>query len=103
VSHSAVEHALQEALHCAPDHLAVTGVSDERKGERLIVIYQQNLGEAASFMDKVRALDIPNLWKPDANAWIAVEALPVLGTGKVDLKALKEIALARFGGGLNCS
>jgi len=94
VSHSAVEQALQEALGCAPDKLAVTGVSDEKKGERLIVVYQRDLGDAAGFQDRVRAAPIPNLWKPDAQAWISVGALPVLGTGKLDLKGLKEIANA---------
>lgn len=92
VSHSAVEQALQEALGCAPDQLAVTGISDERKGERLVVVYQASLGDAADFQERVRAADIPNLWKPDARAWIAVETLPLLGTGKIDLKGLKECA-----------
>ncbi len=95
VSHSAVESALQEALRCAPDQLAVTGVSDEKKGERLIVVYAADLGDSATFQDKVRSAPIPNLWKPDANAWIAVESLPALGTGKLDLKALKDLARAR--------
>jgi acyl-[acyl-carrier-protein]-phospholipid O-acyltransferase/long-chain-fatty-acid--[acyl-carrier-protein] ligase len=92
VSHSAVETALQEALGCASDALAVTGVSDEKKGERLIVVYQRDLGDAADFQDAVRKANIPNLWKPDSNAWIPVDALPVLGTGKLDLKGLKEVA-----------
>ena len=93
VSHSAVEEALQDALGCTPEKLAVTGVSDEKKGERLIVVYQRDLGETADFQAKVRASDIPNLWKPDRNAWIAVDELPTLGTGKLDLKGLKEIAI----------
>ena len=92
VSHSAVEVALQDAIGCSPDQLAVSGVSDEKKGERLIIVYQQDLGDPADFQEKVRAADIPNLWKPDKNAWIPVEALPTLGTGKLDLKGLKEIA-----------
>lgn len=93
VSHSAVETALQEALGCASDTLAVTGVSDEKKGERLIVVYRRDLGDAAGFQDAVRKANIPNLWKPDSNAWIPVDELPVLGTGKLDLKGLKEVAL----------
>lgn len=92
VSHSAVEVALQDALGCAPDKLAVTGVSDEKKGERLIVVYQRDLGEPEAFLEKIRGADIPNLWKPDNRAWIPVDELPALGTGKLDLKTLKEIA-----------
>jgi acyl-[acyl-carrier-protein]-phospholipid O-acyltransferase/long-chain-fatty-acid--[acyl-carrier-protein] ligase len=29
---------------------------------------------------------------------VAVESLPILGTGKLDLKGIKEIALAAVGG-----
>ncbi|WFB34930.1 acyl-[ACP]--phospholipid O-acyltransferase [Kiritimatiellota bacterium B12222] len=92
ISHSAVEEALQETLGCTPDKLAVTGIADERKGERLIVVYHQDMGDSAAFQEKVLKMSVPNLWKPDSRAWIAVEALPTLGTGKLDLKGLKTIA-----------
>ncbi|MDF3130158.1 acyl-[ACP]--phospholipid O-acyltransferase [Kiritimatiellaeota bacterium B1221] len=92
ISHSAVEQALQEAIGCPPDQLAVTGVADERKGEKLVVIYQQSLGEPESFQEAVRNMKVPNLWKPDSRNWMPVESLPVLGTGKLDLKGLKAIA-----------
>jgi acyl-[acyl-carrier-protein]-phospholipid O-acyltransferase/long-chain-fatty-acid--[acyl-carrier-protein] ligase len=92
ISHSAVEEALQNAVNCTPDRLAVTGLPDEKKGERLIVIYDRTLGEAADLQPAVQALTIPNLWKPDIRNWIPVDALPTLGTGKLDLKGLKTIA-----------
>jgi acyl-[acyl-carrier-protein]-phospholipid O-acyltransferase / long-chain-fatty-acid--[acyl-carrier-protein] ligase len=92
ISHSAVEEALQTAIGCSPDQLAVTGVADEKKGERLIVIYQQTLGSPEDFREQVLKMEVPNLWKPDARSWIPVEALPTLGTGKLDLKGLKDIA-----------
>ncbi|MEX2606144.1 MAG: MFS transporter [Kiritimatiellia bacterium] len=91
VSHSAVEEALQDALGCSPDQLAVTGISDEKKGERLVVVYVKDLGDPEDFQEKVRALPIPNLWKPDSRAWVPVDELPTLGTGKLDLKGLKEL------------
>ncbi len=92
VSHSAVEEALQKAVGCTPDQLAVTGVADEKKGEKLVVVFAEELGDSAGFQEAVRALDIPNLWKPDARNWLAVDALPTLGTGKLDLKGLKSVA-----------
>jgi acyl-[acyl-carrier-protein]-phospholipid O-acyltransferase/long-chain-fatty-acid--[acyl-carrier-protein] ligase len=91
ISHSAVEEALQEALGCTPDQLAVTGVSDEKKGERLMVVYVKDLGDPEDFQEKIRAMSIPNLWKPDSRAWVPVDELPTLGTGKLDLKGLKEL------------
>jgi hypothetical protein len=38
--------------------------------------------------------DLPALWKPRADQFLQVEALPYLGTGKLDLWRLKEIAMA---------
>ncbi len=92
ISHSAVEQALQEALGIQPNQLAVTGARDAKKGEKLIVVYTQELGDSAAFQEKIREAPIPNLWKPDPRNWMPVEALPVLGTGKVDLKGLKQLA-----------
>ena len=37
--------------------------------------------------------DLPPLWKPRADQFIHVDSLPYLGTGKLDLRRLKEIAL----------
>lgn len=38
---------------------------------------------------------LPNLCKPARECYLEVESLPTLGTGKLDLKRLKELALAR--------
>ena len=72
---------------------AVTGVPDERKGERLVVLYQ-NLVESAvqSVVEKITASDLPNIWKPRSDQFFKVEALPYLGTGKLDLKQIKTLA-----------
>ena len=35
---------------------------------------------------------LPNLFIPGSDSFIEVESLPVLGTGKVDLRGLKEMA-----------
>ena len=36
--------------------------------------------------------DLPPLWKPRADQFVHVDSLPYLGTGKLDLRQLKEIA-----------
>jgi acyl-[acyl-carrier-protein]-phospholipid O-acyltransferase/long-chain-fatty-acid--[acyl-carrier-protein] ligase len=36
--------------------------------------------------------DLPALWKPRADQFVRVETLPYLGTGKLDLRRMKEIA-----------
>ncbi|GHT47375.1 hypothetical protein FACS189454_09720 [Planctomycetales bacterium] len=36
---------------------------------------------------------LPNLWVPSPNDFHRVEVIPVLGTGKLDLRAVKDLAM----------
>ena len=93
VPHIKVEEQLHELGALTDQTFAVTGVPDERKGERLVVLYQ-NLDESAvqSIVEKLTACDLPNIWKPRGDQFFKVEALPYLGTGKLDLKQVKTLA-----------
>ncbi len=63
---------------------------DERKGEKLCVLHTvENLDEA-TLRETLKALDIPNLWKPNPKDWQQIDALPLLGTGKLDYRTMKE-------------
>jgi acyl-[acyl-carrier-protein]-phospholipid O-acyltransferase/long-chain-fatty-acid--[acyl-carrier-protein] ligase len=42
-------------------------------------------------------LDLPALWKPKADQFARVEVLPYLGTGKLDLRKIKEMAQSLAG------
>jgi len=42
-------------------------------------------------------MGLPNLFIPRPNQFIKVEALPLLGTGKLDLQGIKKIAQETFG------
>ena len=81
VPHIKVEDQLHELGGLTEQTFAVTGVPDERKGERLVVLYQ-NLDESAvqSIVEKLTGCDLPNLWKPRGDQFFKVEALPYLGT-----------------------
>jgi len=46
---------------------------------------------------KLAESDLPALWKPRPQQFIRVETLPYLGTGKLDLRRLREVALAAGG------
>jgi acyl-[acyl-carrier-protein]-phospholipid O-acyltransferase/long-chain-fatty-acid--[acyl-carrier-protein] ligase len=37
-------------------------------------------------------MGLPNLFQPKKDGFVKVEKLPVLGTGKLDLRAVKRIA-----------
>ena len=39
---------------------------------------------------------LPNLFIPSEDSFAEVDELPVLGTGKLDLKGLKQVALQIF-------
>ena len=45
-----------------------------------------------SFCAKLPQLDLPNLWKPRADQFFRVDHFPLLGTGKLDLRKVKEVA-----------
>lgn len=70
---------------------------DEKKGERIVVLHRLAEADLAACLEKFAACDLPNLWKPKADAFHHVENFPLLGTGKLDLRAVKELA-AKLGG-----
>jgi acyl-[acyl-carrier-protein]-phospholipid O-acyltransferase/long-chain-fatty-acid--[acyl-carrier-protein] ligase len=70
----------------------VTGVPDERKGERLVVLYTVPEEKLKEVQAGLSGSGLPNLWVPRANAFFRVERIPVLGTGKLDLRAIREQA-----------
>jgi acyl-[acyl-carrier-protein]-phospholipid O-acyltransferase / long-chain-fatty-acid--[acyl-carrier-protein] ligase len=77
--------------------IAVTAVPDPDKGERLIVLHKPLSKPVDVVLKQLGEADIPNLWLPSADSFIEVPEIPVLGTGKLDLKAVKELALAKTG------
>ncbi|MBT3295237.1 MAG: MFS transporter [Verrucomicrobia bacterium] len=95
VPHIGVEEALQQALNKTAQVLVVTSVPDERKGERLVVLYTDEAGNAETVQRAIAECDIPNLWRPGAAFCFLIEALPMLGSGKLDLQALTSLARER--------
>ncbi|MFC7338187.1 AMP-binding protein [Haloferula chungangensis] len=94
VPHGKVEEVLNELTGQTDQCFAVTGVPDERKGERLVVLHTANQELLDEVLAKLSDSSLPNLWKPKAGQFVAVETLPYLGSGKLDLKELQRIAAA---------
>lgn len=92
VPHIKVEEKLHEVAGRHDQTFAVTSVPDEKKGERLIVLHTLPEAELTPALEKFAAADLPALWKPRPNQFFRVEALPYLGTGKMDLQGLKRLA-----------
>ncbi len=74
---------------------AVTSVPDEKKGERLIVLHKPMKKTAKEITDRLAAAGLPNLFIPSNDSFIQVEQIPLLGTGKLDLRGVKDLAIAK--------
>ncbi len=92
VPHIKVEDKLHELSGATEQTFAVTAVPDEKKGERLIVLHTLPTDKLEACLALLAKSDLPPLWKPRPDQFVHVEALPYLGTGKLDLRRLKDIA-----------
>jgi acyl-[acyl-carrier-protein]-phospholipid O-acyltransferase/long-chain-fatty-acid--[acyl-carrier-protein] ligase len=72
----------------------VTAVPDAAKGERLIGFYIADESMAPELVwQGLNSSGLPKIWVPKAGDLHRLVELPVLGTGKTDLKRLKTMAL----------
>lgn len=94
VPHVGVEEALLNVTGLSGQVLAVTGVPDERKGEKLVVLYTSECGDAQWLYEALESAEIPNLWKPAKTEYHLVDSIPLLGSGKVDLSGIKKLAIS---------
>jgi acyl-[acyl-carrier-protein]-phospholipid O-acyltransferase/long-chain-fatty-acid--[acyl-carrier-protein] ligase len=94
VPHQRVEDEIQRIVGTTELICAVVGVPDERKGERLVVLHRPwpDGLTPQEIVARLKASGLPNLWLPDPDAFYEVPELPVLATGKLDLRRLKMLA-----------
>ncbi len=98
VPHRHVEEACFPAADPAADPvLAVTAVPDPRRGERLVVLHTEAAGDADALHARAAAAGLPNLWKPARADYYRVDAIPLTGTGKLDVRGLRELAVRLAG------
>jgi len=91
VPHELVEMHINEILETEDRCVVVTDVADERKGERLVVLYSMADLNSAAIVEQLRATGLPNLWIPKAEDFFYTDKIPLLGSGKVDLKKTREL------------
>jgi acyl-[acyl-carrier-protein]-phospholipid O-acyltransferase/long-chain-fatty-acid--[acyl-carrier-protein] ligase len=92
VPHVRIEDKLQELAGITEQVFAVTSLPDDKKGERIVVISTLSDEKLAPVIEKFAQCDLPALWKPRSNQFFHVDALPILGTGKIDLRGVKALA-----------
>jgi acyl-[acyl-carrier-protein]-phospholipid O-acyltransferase/long-chain-fatty-acid--[acyl-carrier-protein] ligase len=98
VPHLTIEEAVNAEVGAADGELlaVVTSVPDRTKGERLIVLHLPMRYEPREIVKKLSQRGLPNLWIPSTDSFAEIEELPVLGSGKLDLRKLQAIAHERF-------
>src|SRR5881398_390488 len=92
VPHEAIEQKIIDLLELSGRDerpIAIVGVQDEAKGEALVLLSAENIDLAAR-RAKNQEAGVPNLWIPKNVQ--RVEAIPVLASGKLDLKKCQERA-----------
>jgi acyl-[acyl-carrier-protein]-phospholipid O-acyltransferase/long-chain-fatty-acid--[acyl-carrier-protein] ligase len=93
VPHQKIEDELHKILGTNERICVVTSVPDERRGERLVVLHTPLNGmNLHHLVERLNEQGLPNLWIPSERDFKQIPEMPVLGSGKVDLKRVKQIA-----------
>ena len=95
VPHEAIEQKIIDLLELSGRDerpLAIVGVQDEAKGEALVLLSAVDI-DLTQLRSKLHEAGVPNLWIPKQVQ--RVEAIPVLASGKLDLKKCQERAAER--------
>jgi acyl-[acyl-carrier-protein]-phospholipid O-acyltransferase/long-chain-fatty-acid--[acyl-carrier-protein] ligase len=91
-----LEDEIHAVLQTSERVCVVTCVPDEARGERLVVLHLPLDGrDPRAICDQLGKRGLSNLWIPAERDFYLVTDLPILGSGKVDLQRLREIALER--------
>jgi acyl-[acyl-carrier-protein]-phospholipid O-acyltransferase/long-chain-fatty-acid--[acyl-carrier-protein] ligase len=92
VPHIKVEEKLHELADVTEQTFVVSALPDEKKGERLVVLHRLGSQPLEACLEGLTRCDLPNLWKPRPDQFFQVAAFPCLGTGKLDLRKVRELA-----------
>lgn len=94
-----VEEELHQVLGSSERVAVVTSIPDSKKGERIIVLHlpftERTPGEVSKQLGQ---RGLPNLFVPAPRDFFQVADLPILGSGKLDLKRCRQRAVELAGG-----
>lgn len=92
IPHESIEECITRIRNSAERDIVVSGRLDEKRGERLVVFYTADDLKPQEIISAMRAEKFPNLWIPKTDDFIKIDKIPFLGSGKLDLRALKEMS-----------
>ena len=98
VPHMTIEEVCLEGLGTHEPVVAVTSVPDEKKGEQLVLLYQDGKVEADRLWSVLAESGLPKLYIPKRENILPVEEIPHLGSGKLDMMRLRRMATERLSG-----
>ena len=87
VPHMRIEEAIGNVIGDAV--CAVTAIADEQRGERVVALYAGCDLSPVELWQRLSETALPKLWIPKCENLYPVTEIPLLGTGKLDLGALK--------------
>ncbi|HEX7230863.1 MAG TPA: acyl-[ACP]--phospholipid O-acyltransferase [Candidatus Binatia bacterium] len=93
VPHMKVEEVINSILGSPAS--VVTAVPDPHRGEKLVALYSQNGISNEELWQRLNDSDLPKLWIPKREDLHPIDSIPVLGSGKADLKRVKALALEK--------
>jgi acyl-[acyl-carrier-protein]-phospholipid O-acyltransferase / long-chain-fatty-acid--[acyl-carrier-protein] ligase len=101
IPHILVEQAISDIVGLDDEGLqrvAVSSVTDPKRGERLVVLKTPGISVSpGEILKSLKAQGFPGLYLPSEDSFAEVPEIPMLGTGKLDLKALQQVAIEIFG------
>ncbi|MCK5000373.1 MAG: AMP-binding protein, partial [Anaerohalosphaera sp.] len=93
IPHIGVEEVYLSAIGSNEQIVAVIGIPEPKKGEELVVLYLPAAGNADKLHEIMTQSDVPNMWKPRKTSYVQIDKMPLLGSGKLDLASIRQIAL----------
>ncbi len=92
VPHLKIEETIHDIFGDQP--CVVIGIPDDQRGDRLTLLYTQSDITPDQLWRRLSESDLPRLWIPKRESMYLVDNIPTLGTGKLDLRAIKAKAIA---------
>lgn len=99
VPHEFIEEKLRQVLSLQDEErpsLAVLGLPDEKKGERIVVAHVGLPESAEEICRKLAQEGVPALWLPSPDNFCQVPEIPLTGSGKIAFGQLKELVRQRL-------
>nr|MBP3724894.1 hypothetical protein [Campylobacter sp.] len=69
---------------------ACTNLNDDKKGEKVVMLYSGQMSES-EVNEKIKSSNLAPIMQPSVIK--QVSEIPVLGSGKINFKGLKDLAL----------